>query len=553
MLSADVAVVGAGPAGITTALELTDAGLDVILIESGRRRFDPHIQRLGDAASYDPQRHAPMSMATRRQLGGASTIWGGRCVPYDPIDFEQRDILPDVRWPVGYDEVAAFFQRTCDWFVCGRAAFDGGQLSHLPPSLAPGLPNDEIRTSTFERWSLPTDFARQYGARLRSSTRVRVVTGLTCTRVACLAGERRVEHLEGRGPDCRRITIRARRYVLACGGLETTRLLLASPGPGGAALGNHSDHLGRWYMGHVEGVVAHLQLTTPPHATIFGYERDVDGVYVRRRISFSAAAQRRYALPNIVAWLANPGLPDPGHASGPLSLAYLTLASPLGGLLAPEAQRRSLTGHAVPGAPYGPVEQGPTRAHVRNLIRNPAPTARFALEFGTRRFLTRRRRVPGFFVFSPKNVYPLQFHGEHLPHRDSRVTISEKLDPLGMPRLNIDIRYTDADIDGIVRAHRRWDEYLRRHDCGRLHYLQDDVAGALRARIGGGFHQMGTTRMSTSPEDGVLTRDLAVHGFNDLYVCSSSAFVTSGQANSTFMILVFALRLADFLRRDLRR
>src|SRR5205085_7510507 len=136
---------GAGPAGIVTALELADAGLDVVVLESGRRRFDPEAQRLADAALYDPKRHAPMSMATRRQLGGASTIWGGRCVPYDPIDFEPREIAPDVRWPVGYDEIAPLFQRACDWFVCGRAAFDGGTLSHLPPSLVPGLPDEDVR------------------------------------------------------------------------------------------------------------------------------------------------------------------------------------------------------------------------------------------------------------------------------------------------------------------------------------------------------------------------------------------------------------------------
>ncbi len=552
-LSAEVAVVGAGPAGVITALELADAGLDVLLLESGRRRFDVNTQRLGDATLRDPRRHAPMSLTTRRQIGGASTVWGGRCVPYDPIDFERRDILQDADWPVGYHEVAPLFQRACDWFVCGRSAFDGRDLLHLPPSLVPGLPDEDVRTSTFERWSLPTDFGREYGQRLRSSGRVRVVTGLTCTRVVAAREAQRVDHLEARALGGKRIRIRARRYVLSCGGLETTRLLLASPGPGGAALGDHSGHLGRWYMGHVEGVVARAVFTTPPKGTIFGYERDVDGVYVRRRMSFSAEAQRRHGLPNIVAWLANPDLPDPRHGSGVLSFAYLTLASPLGRLLSPPAQRRALTGHDVPGVPYGPVEQGQVRQHVRNLVRDAGPAARFAVDFGRRRFLARRRRVPGFFVFSAANTYPLQFHGEHLPLRDSRVTLGDENDQLGMPRLDIDIRFSDEDVDGVVRAHRHWDEHLRRHACGGLEYLTEDIAGAVRERLGAGFHQAGTTRMSANPQDGVLTPELAVHGFDDLFVASSSAFVTSGQANSTFMIGVFALRLADRLRAELRR
>ncbi len=58
--------------------------------------------------------------------------------------------------------------------------------------------------------------------------------------------------------------------------------------------------------------------------------------------------------------------------------------------------------------------------------------------------------------------------------------------------------------------------------------------------------------MSRRSEDGVLNPDLAVHGFDDLSVVSSSAFPSSGQANSTFMIVVLALRLADRLRSELQ-
>jgi len=73
----------------------------------------------------------------------------------------------------------------------------------------------------------------------------------------------------------------------------------------------------------------------------------------------------------------------------------------------------------------------------------------------------------------------------------------------------------------------------------------------VRTRLGGGFHQVGTTRMSARAEDGVVDANLAVHGFPTLHVASSSVFPTSGQANSTFMIVVFALRLVEHLKRAL--
>ena len=92
--TADVAIVGAGPAGIVLAGELSGRGLDVLLLESGRDSFDAEIQALGDAVISD-EHSVAMDLATRRQLGGASNTWGGRCVPFDPWDFELRDVTGD--------------------------------------------------------------------------------------------------------------------------------------------------------------------------------------------------------------------------------------------------------------------------------------------------------------------------------------------------------------------------------------------------------------------------------------------------------------------------
>jgi hypothetical protein len=548
----ELVVIGAGPAGIVCALEAAEHGISVVLLESGDRSFDPAVQDLTEAAEWDRHRHAPLSLATRRQVGGTSNVWGGRCVPFDPADFAARSYLGIPAWPVSYDEIQGYFQRACDWMVCGRAVFDAAAVPNVPDAIVPGFVDDGVLGSGLERWSLPTNFGQVYAERLKQSPQVRLLTGVTCTEVVCPAESGMARHLECRTNVGGHVRVTAKAFVVACGGLESTRLLMSSTGPAGEQLGDRGGHLGRWYMAHVEGSIASIRFSTPPRQTVFGYERDTDGVYIRRRFSFSAEYQRGHSLPNVVGWLGNWELPDARHGYGQLSFIYLALTSPLGPKFAPEVQRLSMTGAEIPGTPYGFAAITSKSSHIRNVIRHPLATGRFAAEFGASRFLTRGRRVPGFFIYSRANLYPFQYHGEQLPNPASKVTLTRAKDRLGRRRLAIDLRFTARDVDGIIRAHEHWDQYFRKLGVGQLEYQHDDLEQAVDRRLGGGFHQAGTTRMSASPTDGVVDQNLAVHAVPNVYVASSSAFVTSGQANSTFMIVAFAVRLADHLAQKLR-
>jgi choline dehydrogenase-like flavoprotein len=541
-LETEIAVVGAGPAGIVIALEMARAGHKVLLIESGEGSPNSTVQHLGDTAGDDPL-HVAMSLATSRQVGGASNLWGGRCVPFDPIDFKPREIVDNARWPVEYDELLPYFQRACDWCVCGEAVFDARQSSGLAGrSLIPGFREGQVQAHALERWSLPTNFGHQYRSALRATPNLTVRTGLTCCEIMCAPDALKVDHLHTRTATGEVVLVRASRYVLACGGVETTRLLFASDRHHLGGLGNHSGHLGRWYMAHVESRVARVHFSTPPNATIYGHERDDAGVYVRRRITFSDDLLLEEKLPNIAIWLVNPEVGDAQHGSAILSFVYLMLASPAGRFFVAEGIRQ---------AHLKTEHRSPIKKHLRNVFRDLPAAMRFAITFGYRRFLRRGRKVPGFFVPSQANIYPILYHGEHLPHSHSCVEPTAERDALGMPRVRTRLWFSDTDVKSVRRAHEQLDSYLREQDLGHVEYLYDDVEGAVRNQLFGGYHQAGTTRMSDQPDDGVVDRDLAVHGFKDLFVASSSTFVTSGQANSTFMLIAFALRLADHIHNGL--
>lgn len=547
-IEAEVAVVGAGPAGIVVALELARAGHRVLLLESGGTRFDPEAQRLADLAGSDPH-HVEGELSMRRQVGGSSNLWGGRCVPFDPIDFEPRPIAGEARWPLGYEEVSPYLQRACGWCRCGEAVFDAEQVPELAGrEIVPGFADGDVRAGELERWSLPTNFGSVYRTELERSPSLRLETGLTCTEIVAsgesVEGRRRVDYLLARRGDGSRVTVRAERYVIAAGGLGATKLLFASNGSDPGGIGNHSGHLGRWYMAHVEVRVGRAVFTTPPEQTIYGHERDRDGVYVRRRFTLSPELQRREGLPNVAIWLVNPEIGDASHGSGILSFVYLMLISPAGRYCVAEGIRQA---HIKTSSPTT------VRAHLRNVLRDLGPATAFALGFGYRRFLHPGRKVPGFFVPSAANSYSLLYHGEHLPHWRSFVEPTDQFDAAGMPRLRTNLHFSEEDVGAVLRAHEQLDRSLREQGLGRVEMIHDDVEAAIREQLFGGYHQAGTTRMSKLPEDGVVDENLAVHGFEDLFVASSATFPTSSQANSTFMLIAFAARLADQLSAGLKR
>jgi choline dehydrogenase-like flavoprotein len=543
-LSAEVVVVGSGPMGIVVGLELADKGHRVLLVESGGVRFDQAAQELARHAGNDPW-HVSSTLAVRRGLGGTSATWGGRCVPFDRIDFEPRPAVPDSLWPVEYDEMARYLGRACEWCRCGRPVFSALELPELAGrSMIPGLRDGDVLTTSLERWSLPTRFGRLYRKRLEASRQLKLLTGLTCTHVACDPGSGKVDHLVLRSMSGSQATARGRHYVLATGGLEATRLLMASNDVHSAGIGNASGHLGRWYMAHVEARVARAHLTTPPESTIHDHERDADGVYVRRRFTFSPALQRRKGLSNTAIWFVNPAMSDPAHGSGILSGVYLTLISPVGRFMLAEAIRQAHTRISTP------VRK---RDHLRNIVRDLGRATRFALDFSYRRFLKPGRKAPGFFVRSAANVYPLDYHGEHLPNPDSRVLLTSERDALGVPRIKTEMRFSDQDVGSVERAMHELDAALRDAGVGHLEFLFDDVAAGVREslRQGSGFHQTGTTRMAASAADGVVDANLAVFGTENLFVASTSTFPTSSQANPTLTGIAFALRLAQHLDQEL--
>ena len=525
----DICVVGSGPAGLALALACAAQGQRVIVLESGGERPAPDTAELGRASIADVRRHAPMETASARALGGSSHWWGGRCVPFDPVDFSTRPYAPDAAWPIAFEELAAWAEPAAAFLGCGPAKFRAVSSNW-----------DRLRGASFdrlERWTPRNNLSQVHAESLRTAANLTVFLHATVCGLKLSRSGACVEALEVAANGGRR-QVRSPRFVLACGGIETTRLLLATQRDNPTAFGGRDGPLGRYYMGHLSGKIANLVLSDPADVRLHDFVLD-QGVYERRRLSLTDDVLNGQQLLNISFWADNPAFHDPQHRNALLSLTWLGLAIPaVGRRLLPEAVRQS---HLGPR----PRRVWP---HVRNVLADPVGAALQVTTVLRERYLKSPRK-PGFLLRNRSGRYALHYHAEQAPSATSRITLTDDCDATGLPRASIALEFRQEDASSVVRAHESLDASLRDAGLGSLEFHTTDSSWSRSVldQASDGIHQLGSTRMAAQGKPGVVDRDCRVQGVDNLYIASSSVFPSSGQANPTYLLVMLALRLAAHL------
>jgi choline dehydrogenase-like flavoprotein len=244
--------------------------------------------------------------------------------------------------------------------------------------------------------------------------------------------------------------------------------------------------------------------------------------------------QRARRIGNFIARLHHPRITDPAHRNSILSLLYLAK------FMIPYEYAKRLHGD----------ERATLRSwlsHIRNVVRGPFDAVGFAWHMlKDRRFA--QRKFPSIIIKPKANLFSLDFHAEQQPNPDSRVALGDDIDPLGMPRLRVDWRYTAVDVDTVRRSIGLLAEDVERHGVGRLDYDPEGIEFEMTRYGAYGGHHIGTARMGTDPRSSVVDSECRVHGVDNLWVAGSAVFPTSSQANPTLTIVALALRLAGRLR-----
>jgi choline dehydrogenase-like flavoprotein len=242
-----IVIIGSGPAGMTLGLSLAERRIPCLILEAGDMGFVPEIQDdyIGEI-SGDP--YIPLDVTRLRQFGGSSNHWAGWCRPLDAWDFLAVPSMGIPAWPIQKTDLDPYTIRAND-------------ILEVPDPV-----DHQIDADLYEAdfvYSPPVNFGMKYENLVRVSPHLHVALRSAVTALHAQNGRiSRIDVVDANGQAHR---IAPDYVVVACGGIENSRLLLWSNEVSGEPVVAEAGALGRYWMEHPHEVVGATTISRPLH------------------------------------------------------------------------------------------------------------------------------------------------------------------------------------------------------------------------------------------------------------------------------------------------
>lgn len=224
----DLCIIGSGPAGMVLVNELADTDTTICMLESGLQERSREAEKLKRVISSRISDHSRV-----RILGGASAVWAGLSTPFDPIDFTRRPWIPYSGWPISYEDIQPYYRDAIN-------RYDFPEVLDVDEAFI----SENVQEKYFAAPERPKNFGRDFCDNFSSEGKD-LLLGATADRLILKEGAvKEVEYIDDKN---RRKVLRAKKFILAAGGIENVRILLTSE----VSL----PAVGRYFMNHPKGVV----------------------------------------------------------------------------------------------------------------------------------------------------------------------------------------------------------------------------------------------------------------------------------------------------------
>lgn len=498
----DVVVVGAGAAGIVLAVELARLGKAVTLLEAGGKTIEESTQ--DSYRSELPARaHRGIHDGRFRVHGGTTTQWGGQILELDEADFEPHDWIPGSGWPFPKAELAPHYARALALEGVAGSMLDDAAVWQRLKETPPSLEDLELYMS---RWCPEPNFARLHGQTLEQSSRVEVWLHANAVELEMQGGV--ATGVRARTHTGKEATFHAAHYVFALGAIESSRFFL-QPRSEVQHPWNQSGLLGRHFQDHIDSDAATIVPKNPK-----AFHKVFDSIFLRGykynpKLRMTRDAQRQ--AQTLIA----------GGTVFSVSGADEALADV-----------KTTAKHVLKGR-FGEL----SAQKIAQLLRHAPLAARQSY-----RYAVEHRS------YHPANAeVRLRVHCEQEPLSASTISLSDERDSLGLFRTRLDWRIAPEEL----RTIRCFVETAKSAlaPLAEVTPNPDLLApeDAFLAHCEDSFHHMGGMRMDPSPSRGVVDPNLRLHGTENVSICSSAVFPTSGFSNPTHTLLALTVRLSERL------
>lgn len=496
LIEGDICIIGAGAAGISMAMEWMNTPHKVILLEGGGFEYDAQVQELY-AGKATGQHYFPLKSIRLHYFGGTTGHWAGWCATFDAIDFKKRDWIPQSGWPITLEDINPFYPRAQKYVEVGPEQFDVSQWQEKDKTLIP-LPLDENKVwSKMWEFSPPTRFGTKYRDAIVHAKNIHLYTYANVVDITANEPVSEIKEVTVKNHAGKQHIVRAKYFILACCSVQNARILLAANKQASKGLGNDYDHVGRYFMEHLEIKTSSLWLADPADVKLYMIE--FGKTKARAELAISEKMQSEHRILN-----------------GTCSLSPLELAANEPSFIEVWKDEKNAMDNSIKklGADVKPA----------------------------------KLNIPKGF-----KAYQLFTRMEQAPNPNSRITLDTEKDSLGMPRAMLHWELTALEKNSLRTINTIIGEEAGRVSMGRVKvydYLQDEKDESWPKFTGGGWHHMGTTRMSHDPKQGVVDADCKVHGISNLYTAGASCYVTAGAVNPTLTLIALTIRLSDHLKKN---